>query len=207
MKTNQYTPDHFNPVPDPTAGNSHGRKSIRLKGYDYSKSCGYFVTIVTQLHKPFFGKICNGEMLLNDAGRMVMKAWASLPERFSNIAMDVFQVMPNHLHAILFIHDPKSVGAGLVPAHYLVPAPGLACTKAAGIGVPAPGRATTRVALPLGISSAHTNPSPRINTSRELKNGHGLPFQEDSGSAIIMNTSYAIRLITKGSQGIFGIIQ
>jgi len=92
------------------------RKSIRLKGYDYSQAGGYYVTIVTQLRESFFGKIC-GEMIFNDAGRMVNIEWGSLQDRFPNIETDVFQVMPNHLHGILIIHNPEPVGAGLVPAH------------------------------------------------------------------------------------------
>ncbi len=94
-----------------------GRRSIRLKGYDYSQAGGYYVTIVTQLRESFFGKICDGEMIFNDAGRMVNIEWGSLQERFPNIETDVFQVMPNHLHGIIIIHNPEPVGAGLVPAH------------------------------------------------------------------------------------------
>jgi putative transposase len=97
--------------------NTHRQHSIRLQGNDYAQSGGYFITIVTQLREPFFGKICEGEMILNEAGQMVRNEWEALPERFPGIAVDVFQVMPNHLHAILLIHDPLPVGAGLVPAH------------------------------------------------------------------------------------------
>lgn len=41
---------------------------------------------------------------------MVVKIWGSLPDRFP-IILDIFQIMPNHFHGIIFI-----VGAGLVPA-------------------------------------------------------------------------------------------
>ena len=95
----------------------HRRKSIRLKGYDYSQAGGYYVTIVTQLRESFFGKIRDGEMIFNDAGRMVNFEWGTLQERFPNIETDVFQVMPNHLHGIIIIRNPESVEAGLVPAH------------------------------------------------------------------------------------------
>ena len=107
-----------------------GRRSIRLKGYDYSQAGGYYVTIVTQLRESFLGKICGGEMIFNDAGRMVNIEWGSLQERFPNIETDAFQVMPNHLHGIIIIHNHEPVGAGLVPAHAT--------------------RATTRVAPTLG---------------------------------------------------------
>jgi len=142
-----------NPDQTPGSENRQGRKSIRLKGYDYSQAGGYFITIVTQLREPFFGKICNGEMLFSEAGEMVLHEWEILPERFPNIEIDVFQVMPNHFHAILLIHNPKSVGAGLVPAPGLVPAfvpvPAPAFVPAPGL-MPARERATTRVAPTLG---------------------------------------------------------
>ena len=98
---------------------AQGRRSIRLKGYDYSLAGGYSITIVTQLRESFFGKICGGEMIFNDAGRMVIGEWASLQERFPNIEMDVFQVMPNHLHGIIIIHNPELVGAGRQSPAYL----------------------------------------------------------------------------------------
>ncbi len=51
--------------------NIHHRRSIRLKGYDYSQAGLYFVTINVQDRKHLFGKIVNGEMIINDAGQMV----------------------------------------------------------------------------------------------------------------------------------------
>ena len=49
----------------------HHRRSIRLKGYDYSQNGAYFVTICVQNRKFLFGEIQNGEMILNDAGKML----------------------------------------------------------------------------------------------------------------------------------------
>jgi REP element-mobilizing transposase RayT len=91
--------------------NNHHRKSIRLKGYDYSQEGLYFITICVQNRECLFGKIENGEMMLNDAGNMVQKEWLKLPQRFSNIELHEFVVMPNHFHAIMEI-----VGATLVVA-------------------------------------------------------------------------------------------
>jgi len=56
---------HYNP-------NIPRRKSIRLKGYDYSKSGLYFITICVKDKARLFGEITDDEMLLNDAGRMVV---------------------------------------------------------------------------------------------------------------------------------------
>ena len=90
------------------------RRSLRLKGYDYAQPGAYFVTIVTQGREPLFGEIVAGEMLLNDAGRMVEDAFVSLQSYHDSVAIDAYVVMPNHIHAIVVIND--HVGAGPVPA-------------------------------------------------------------------------------------------
>jgi putative transposase len=92
------------------------RKSIRLKGYDYSQAGAYFVTVVCQNRAPLFGEIIDGEMVLNDAGKMVVTEWEAIVGRFPNVELGIYVVMPNHFHAIVMIRDATSVGAGLVPA-------------------------------------------------------------------------------------------
>ncbi len=81
----------------------HHRKSIRLKGYDYSQEGLYFVTIVTKERKHLFGEIKNGEMILNDAGIIAKKYWLEIPEHFPNTQLHSFIVMPNHIHGIIEI--------------------------------------------------------------------------------------------------------
>jgi hypothetical protein len=44
----------------------HHRRSIRLKGYDYSQAGLYFVTICVQDKECLFGEIVDNEMILND---------------------------------------------------------------------------------------------------------------------------------------------
>ncbi len=99
--------------------NIQKRKSIRLKGYDYSQAGLYFITICVKNRKCLFGKIINTQMILNDAGEMIKKQWEALPERFKNIRLDEYILMPNHFHAILEIVDTNeinNVGATLVVA-------------------------------------------------------------------------------------------
>ena len=94
----------------------HRRRSLRLKGYDYTQVGAYFVTIVTQNRLCLFGEIVGKEMRLNEAGEMVCGFWEALPQRFPAIEIDMFVVMPNHLHGIVVIKQSTDVGAGLVPA-------------------------------------------------------------------------------------------
>lgn len=91
--------------------NIHHRRSIRLKGYDYSQAGLYFITICCNrkgnpLWLPLwlpFGKIENKEMILNDAGKMIETEWVALITRFQNIELHEYIVMPNHFHGILQI--------------------------------------------------------------------------------------------------------
>jgi putative transposase len=60
----------------------HHRRSIRLKGYDYSQEGAYFITICLQDRRCLFGTVIDGVMCLNDAGQMILAAWEALPTRF-----------------------------------------------------------------------------------------------------------------------------
>src|SRR6266508_2866850 len=79
------------------------RRSIRLKGYDYKQAGAYFVTVCTQTRACFFGDVVDGEMRLNDAGRMVEHWWFELNGKFPAVETDEFVIMPNHLHGIVII--------------------------------------------------------------------------------------------------------
>ena len=87
----------------------HRRRSIRLKGYDYSEVGMYFVTICTSNKKCFLGDIVMEKVELSAIGGIASKYWLEIPEHFRNIKLDVFIMMPNHIHGIIFITD-KSGG-------------------------------------------------------------------------------------------------
>ncbi|MFZ3114612.1 MAG: transposase [Syntrophales bacterium] len=90
------------------------RRSIRLRGYDYSQAGGYFVTICTQNQEHLFGAIVGGEMILNDAGNMIQIVWDEIPSHYGGIDIDEFVIMPNHVHGIFIIAG--TIGRGIVGA-------------------------------------------------------------------------------------------
>jgi len=57
----------------------HNRRSIRLKGYDYSQIGAYFVTICTHNREFLFGNISDSKMILNDYGKIVEQCWYESP--------------------------------------------------------------------------------------------------------------------------------
>ncbi len=77
------------------------RRSIRLQGYDYSQAGAYYVTVCTLGRECLFGQVTQGEMLLNDAGRMVEQWYFDLPNKYPDIDCGPFIVMPNHAHCII----------------------------------------------------------------------------------------------------------
>jgi putative transposase len=86
----------------------HHRRSIRLRGYDYSCPGNYFVTICAHEQLHLFGQIVEGEMDLNDVGQMVQSIWTQMPNHYPNCQVDAFVVMPNHVHGIIVI-EPRVV--------------------------------------------------------------------------------------------------
>ncbi|MBI5570546.1 MAG: transposase [Desulfomonile tiedjei] len=79
------------------------RRTIRLKGYDYSRPGAYFVTICTVHKQSIFGRVASGDMMLNALGHMVRKTWKQIPVHCSGTSLDEFVVMPNHLHGIIIL--------------------------------------------------------------------------------------------------------
>lgn len=139
------------------------RRSIRLKGYDYSQPGAYFVTIVIQDRACLFDEVVDGEMPLNEWGEIVMWTWRDLPNHVPDVQLDAFLIMPNHVHGIIVITDvtnaPAPVWAGSEPAHThsisdqsIEPIPG---------GIPA-----KRHALPEIVRQFKTFSARRINERR-----------------------------------------
>lgn len=120
--------------------NIHHRRSIRLKEHDYSQVGLYFVTICCDGRKHRFGRVEDGEMLMNEYGTIAHNEWLDLAERFESVDMDVFQIMPNHIHGIMAI----VVGAPLADA------PGTDIADACIGAPPAPIRAPARGAPTVG---------------------------------------------------------
>jgi putative transposase len=85
------------------------RHTIRLKGHDYSQHGYYFVTICTQGKWCLFGKIEEKQMVFNDSGKMISRWWNELKNKFTNVEIDDYVIMPNHCHGIINIVD--SAGA------------------------------------------------------------------------------------------------
>ena len=83
----------------------HHRRSIRLRNYDYSQPGAYFVTICTYQKQSWFGEIKNGQMYLNQLGKIVADEWLKTCKIRPNFQLDEWVIMPNHFHGIVIIND------------------------------------------------------------------------------------------------------
>jgi len=92
-------------------GTRHHRRSIRLKGYDYSQAGGYFVTVVAWHRECLFGEVMNGKMVLNEYGKIANECWLAIPEHFPNVELGAYIIMPNHVHGVVVIVNRR----GTVP--------------------------------------------------------------------------------------------
>jgi putative transposase len=91
----------------------HHRRSIRLKGHDYSRPGAYFVTICSHQRENLFGQVQDERMQTNRLGQIVQKAWLDLPCHYPHVQLDSFCLMPNHVNAIIvLVGDDRSVGGG-----------------------------------------------------------------------------------------------
>jgi putative transposase len=96
------------------------RQSIRLREFDYSQNGAYFVTICTARRLCLLGDIQDGEMRLSPVGQVVRLRWQDLPRHALGLTLDLWVVMPNHLHGIIVL--PGSIVTG-TPGAQLLTAP------------------------------------------------------------------------------------
>jgi putative transposase len=87
----------------------HRHRSIRLPGYDYTLPGAYFITICTNEKRCLFGEVIEGDMRLNAYGQIVQEEWLKTGTLRPNIELDVFSIMPNHVHGIIVLHDNRRV--------------------------------------------------------------------------------------------------
>ena len=81
------------------------RKSPRLHEYDYAQEGAYFITICAHERRLMFGHIAEDAMTLGAAGVIAERHWTAIPDHFPHVELDVFVVMPNHVHGILVFSE------------------------------------------------------------------------------------------------------
>ncbi len=101
----------------------HHRRSIRLKGYDYTRPGAYFVTINVAERECIFGEVKEGRMILSRFGKIVQGAWLELPNHYPHIRLDAFCIMPDHVHGIIVLTGDDDTGGQGAPRHRAIKQP------------------------------------------------------------------------------------
>jgi putative transposase len=84
----------------------HHRRSVRLGSWDYAWAWWYFVTVCTEDRACCLGRVDGRGIELSPEGRIVHEQWTAIPQQFPAVDLDVFVIMPNHLHGIIILNDP-----------------------------------------------------------------------------------------------------
>ena len=102
---------------------NHHRRSIRLKGYDYTRDGAYFITLVTYQRAEVFGAVVDGQVVLSALGQIVHDEWMRSIELRREIQLfeDEFVIMPTHIHGIVHINTTDERHFDIVGAHGMRP--------------------------------------------------------------------------------------
>lgn len=86
--------------------NKYRIDSARATWHDYNGGI-YFITICTAHKQCYFGTIDQGSMILNALGHFLKENLEQVKDHYSHIEIPMFVVMPNHVHAIVFVGDER----------------------------------------------------------------------------------------------------
>jgi len=84
----------------------------RMFVHDYKRVGFYMITMVAGPRRPLFGECRDDRVFLRPAGEVVQRRWREIPLHRPEIEASTMQVMPDHLHGILYVKAQleKSVG-------------------------------------------------------------------------------------------------
>lgn len=91
------------------------RKNIRLNDYNYSSNGAYFITICTKNKENLLWKNVGAncvrpldQLPLSKIGIVIENEIYKLNTVYENIKVDKYQIMPNHIHLIIFIYEDSN---------------------------------------------------------------------------------------------------
>lgn len=90
------------------------RRSVRLPGYDYTSAGAYFLTMCSFERACLFGGIRHGRMEMDARGDIVRDVLNEVAFRFPTARLDEWVIMPNHVHAIIWL----GVGAQFIAPEF-----------------------------------------------------------------------------------------
>ena len=89
------------------------RRSIRLRGYDYTRPGAYFVTICVIPGGRAMSKIADRRVRLTEIGGLIRDCWRAIPKHFAHARLDAFVIMPDHILGIVVLTKTQANGAAI----------------------------------------------------------------------------------------------
>ena len=87
------------------------RKSIRIANYDYSSPGAYFITVCVANRKKILWDNVGADIIrpinikLSPIGKVVDQGILQITEHYTNVSVDKYCIMPDHIHLILRIES------------------------------------------------------------------------------------------------------
>ena len=107
------------------AGEKQPSMKRRASGHGYTERRFYMITLETEGRLPLFGHLAGNpfaeagssdapRIVLSELGKAVQDEWFSIPAFYPQIDVIALQMMPDHLHGILFVKAPIPLHLGQV---------------------------------------------------------------------------------------------
>ncbi len=107
------------------AGEKKPSMKRRASGHDYTERRYYMITLETEGRLPLFGHLAGNpfaeagssdapHIILSELGKAVQDEWFSIPAFYPQIDVIALQMMPDHMHGILFVKAPIPLHLGQV---------------------------------------------------------------------------------------------
>ena len=96
------------------AGKKKPSMKRRFAGHDYTRRGIYMVTMTVEGRRLLFGRVYGSgddpRIELTELGCAVRDEWWNIPQYHPEVKVFALQMMPDHLHGILFISEPLACG-------------------------------------------------------------------------------------------------
>ncbi len=107
------------------AGAKKASMKRRCVGHDYQERQIYMITMVTEGRRPLFGQVTGHSaaplgsadaprVVPTPLGQRVEQEWRNIPHYYPEIEVRAFQLMPDHLHGVLFVKEHIATHLGKV---------------------------------------------------------------------------------------------
>ena len=181
----------------PFAGEKKPSMLRRCVDHDYTGRMMYMVTMVTEGRRPLFGRVTGRSEAAEDApdaprmeltalGQRVSDEWWGIPRYYPQIEIVALQMMPDHLHGILFVREQMEKDLSRVIRGFKT-----GCNRAYRelvIGSPVPSVATQSPVLSVATQSPVLSVATESQLTKPPKDDrtHGLLFARGFNDKLLL---------------------